>query len=132
MCLNGAERVTYTGRASVIDGDTVEIHGNRIRLFGIDSVESGQGGRPWLCGKDAAFALAGKIGEKPITCSGDEFDRYRCLIARCSLNREDLGGRMVENSWAVAFRKYSELYVAREVRLRRSEFGYGSGEFQMP
>lgn len=29
------------GRASVIDGDTLEIHGARIRLWGIDAPESG-------------------------------------------------------------------------------------------
>jgi endonuclease YncB( thermonuclease family) len=30
------------GQASVIDGDTLEIHGTRIRLYGIDALESGQ------------------------------------------------------------------------------------------
>ena len=30
------------GQASVIDGDTLEIHGTRIRLWGIDAPESGQ------------------------------------------------------------------------------------------
>jgi endonuclease YncB( thermonuclease family) len=131
-----AERVTYAGRASVIDGDTVEIHGKRIRLYGIDAVESGQRcqkeGKPWRCGRDSAFALADKIGERPITCSGDEFDRYKRLIARCSLHGEDLGGWMVENGWAVAFRKYSELYVERESRAREKRVGLWSSEFQMP
>ena len=51
------------GRASVIDGDTIEIHGTRIRLFAIDAVESRQscttfGGQHWSCGRQAAFALA--------------------------------------------------------------------------
>jgi endonuclease YncB( thermonuclease family) len=31
-----------TGQASVIDGDTLEIHGSRIRLWGIDAPEAGQ------------------------------------------------------------------------------------------
>jgi hypothetical protein len=31
-----------TGQASVIDGDTIEIHGTRIRLWGIDAPESTQ------------------------------------------------------------------------------------------
>jgi endonuclease YncB( thermonuclease family) len=30
------------GRASVIDGDTIEVHGTRIRLWGIDAPESTQ------------------------------------------------------------------------------------------
>ena len=30
------------GKISVIDGDTIEMHGKRIRLHGIDAPESGQ------------------------------------------------------------------------------------------
>ena len=33
-----AEEKQIVGVASVIDGDTVEIHGQRIRLFGIDAL----------------------------------------------------------------------------------------------
>lgn len=31
-----------TGRASVVDGDTIEVHGERIRFHGIDAPESWQ------------------------------------------------------------------------------------------
>lgn len=35
-------RVSVIGRSSVVDADTIEIHGQRIRLFGIDAPESTQ------------------------------------------------------------------------------------------
>ena len=54
-----------TSTASVIDSDTLEIYGQRIRLHGIDAPESRQlcrlDGKPWHCGKDAANALADKF-----------------------------------------------------------------------
>ncbi len=60
------------GTASVIDGDTIEIHGQRIRLHGIDAPEIRQlcrlDGRPWQYGKDADAALAEKIALRAETC----------------------------------------------------------------
>lgn len=61
------------GVASVIDGDTIEIHGQRIRLFGIDAPESSQlcarpGGERWRCGQRASLALADRIGRATVSC----------------------------------------------------------------
>ncbi len=77
------------GVASVIDGDTIEVHGQRIRLHGIDAPESRQlcplDGKPWQCGKDAANALAEKIARRPVTCEDLGCDRYDRIIARCAV-----------------------------------------------
>lgn len=125
-----------TGQASVIDGDTIEIHGQRIRLFGIDAVESRQrcsrDGQAWNCGRDAAFALADRIGRATIDCQGQEHDRYGRLVAVCFKGDEDLNRWMVENGWAVAYRRYSMDYVAVEDAARAARRGLWSSSFAMP
>jgi endonuclease YncB( thermonuclease family) len=67
------------GSATVIDGDTIEIRGQRIRLFGIDSPESAQlcqaGQKPYRCGQQAALALADRIGERTVRCHERDTDR---------------------------------------------------------
>jgi endonuclease YncB( thermonuclease family) len=42
LCAPQAFADNLSGQASIIDGDTLEIHGTRIRLWGIDAPESSQ------------------------------------------------------------------------------------------
>ena len=77
-----------TGTAALTDGETIEIHGQDIRLHGIDAPESGQrcyrpDGTPWRCGQKAALALDRRIGGGPVRCTWSEKDRYGRLIGTC-------------------------------------------------
>src|ERR1700736_3905621 len=78
------------GRARVIDGDTVDIAGARIRLKGIDAPELEQTctdrrGEEWACGKAATRELRAHVQRQELTCDTRGLDQYRRVLAICSL-----------------------------------------------
>ena len=131
--LVGADMV---GEARIIDGDTVEIDGERIRLHGIDAPESRQTcgiiGQEWRCGESATLALIDETNGQPVTCKGKNRDRYGRLIAVCYAGTDDLNAWMVREGWAVAYRRYSKDYVDEEVEARAAGRGVWRGDFMLP
>jgi endonuclease YncB( thermonuclease family) len=126
-----------TGRASVIDGDTIEIHGARVRLHGIDAPESNQvctdaAGAAYRCGQRAALALADRVGSAPVSCDAKDKDRYGRIVAVCSLDGIDLNSWLVREGLAIAYRKYSTDYVREEEAARAAKLGLWAGKFQAP
>ena len=125
------------GRAAAIDGDTLEIRGERIHLFGIDAPESGQTcldakGQSYGCGQKAALVLDARIGEGVVTCERKDTDRYGRVVAVCRDYGEDLGAWMVGLGWARASRADSTRYVAAEALARSRGLGMWAGQFMPP
>ena len=127
---------TIIGVATVIDGDTIKINGNNIRLNGIDAPERKQSctyeGSEWLCGQKATLALSELIRRETVNCHVSGRDRYKRSIAICFVGRLDLNAWMVEQGWAVANRKYLTDYVMQEDEARQEKRGIWKGEFVMP
>jgi endonuclease YncB( thermonuclease family) len=125
-----------TGPARMIDGDTLEVQGERIRLHGIDAPESRQlcrlDGKPWQCGEDATDALAEKIDRRPVACADLGRDRYERIIGRCAVAGEDIGAWMVQQGMALAYRRYSPDYVDQEADAQAARRGIWASEFVKP
>src|SRR5258708_36171678 len=95
------------GQASVIDGDTLEIHGTRIRLWGIDAPESsqlcrGEDSLQYQCGAKAANDRDAFIARRPVSCIPISLDRYGRTVASCSVGGVDLGEWLGRNGLALS------------------------------
>jgi endonuclease YncB( thermonuclease family) len=108
-----ANSADMVGQASIIDGDTLEIHGSRIRLWGIDAPESSQLCRgddslQYRCGAKAANDLDAFIAGRPVNCLPISLDRYGRTVATCSVGGTDLGDWLVRNGLALDWPQYSK------------------------
>ena len=132
-----------TGRARIVDGDTIEIRHQRIRLFGIDAPEARQfctfDAKPWRCGQQATFALAEFIGKAWVHCetvqqsgaaSGDR-EGYTGITAVCYLGRKNVNAWLVRNGWALDHGSKGT-YSAEQIHAKRQRLGIWRGAFEMP
>jgi endonuclease YncB( thermonuclease family) len=125
------------GFSKVIDGDTVHINDNKIRLHGIDAPEKRQTcikfGQEYNCGTESTEALLKKIEKKPIICKVElNKDRYGRFIGVCFVEEINLNKWMVRNGHAVAYRRYSKEYIQDEEYAKKEKIGLWSGTFLEP
>jgi endonuclease YncB( thermonuclease family) len=128
---------SIVGRASAIDSDTLDIHGQRIRLYGIDAPEGTQrcqnaNGQDYDCGQQATKALSNKIGQQNVSCNQRDIDQYGRIVAICWAGDENLNRWLVSEGLAVAYKRYSVKYVLAEITARFAGRGLWAGDFMEP
>lgn len=125
-----------SGPAQVIDGDTLDVAGVRVRLHGVDAPETAQGcladGETWACGREATRALLRRIDGRPVTCEARDVDQYGRMVAVCRRDGQDVNAWLVAEGWALAYRRYSADYVDEEASARTAHRGMWRGEFVVP
>lgn len=128
----------FVGQASVIDGDTLDIHGTRIRLWGVDAPESNQLCRGadsnlYRCGTKAANELDIFIARRPVSCTSVSADQYGRTVATCLVGTADLGEWLVSNGLALDWPRYSHgRYSAAQRDADRSARGMWAGSYVEP
>ena len=135
---SGACANDLVGQASVVDDDTLEVHGTRIRLWGVDAPESGQLCRDadsdlYQCGAKAANDLDTFIARRPVNCTPVAEDQYGRTVATCSVGGADIGEWLVRNGLALDWPQYSKgKYGSAQREADRSGRGMWAGSYVEP
>lgn len=127
---------SFSGPATAVDGDTLRMGDERIRLFGIDAPESLQTcdrkGAKWACGADAKALLADMVAGRIVECIARDRDDYGRIVATCRTGASDLSGVMVREGLALALPRFTDAYVDAEARAKSLGMALWSSTFQSP
>lgn len=133
---------TIRGDAAIVDGDTIRIGGQSIRLLGIDAPEISQPctphaittevAKPFDCGRRARQELSDYIDARPVVCETSSLDVYRRHLAFCSVEGVDLSSVMVRRGWAIAAGDYAYKYASEERMAKAERLGIWNTKFDHP
>ena len=130
------DKKTITGNAIIIDGDTIHINNDKIRLHGIDAPEINQtciyNQKEWDCGKKSYEFLKNLTFKKTVSCNIMNKDKYKRYIGICYVNKKNINSYIVEKGWAIAYRYYSKDYIEKEFIAKKNKSGIWKGEFEAP
>lgn len=126
------------GRARVLDGQTLEVAGERFHLQGVRAPALDQVchrlGKPYSCGRVARAALWDLVGGLDVTCTpAPEAAAVDAAVpALCTAGETRLNQRMVESGWALADPAAGDDYGALEDAAREAGRGLWRSEFDLP
>jgi endonuclease YncB( thermonuclease family) len=148
------EKKVLTGKPVAVDGDTIKINNQRVRLFGIDSFEADQlcrdrDNKSYQCGFVASLVMMDVMASvETITCNVINTDRYKRYVARCYFATgvdgdaieagageagSDVAAFMVAQGWALDWPHYSKgEYAGMQVAAARDKLGVWQGTFLEP
>ena len=122
----------FSGPAYVVDGDSLVMNEEKIRLEGIDAPELHQtctlNGVQYPCGVRARSHLRQLVKSGQVRCSAWQRDNYERLLGQCFVGETNINARMVSDGWAVAFGGYYE----EQNRAKKLNAGIWAGEFERP
>tara|TARA_B100001063_G_C16753152_1_gene551497 strand:- start:1684 stop:2160 length:477 start_codon:yes stop_codon:yes gene_type:complete len=134
---------SYASEVKIVDGDTINLNGDKIRFSGIDAPESFYKGREQLCLKKKIIIRCGKlskdflikiIGKNTVTCKKEKKpDKYNRILAECFVKGQSLSKALVKNGFAFDYPKYSKKkYSKFQKYAKKNKLGLWDMEFKFP
>ncbi len=125
------------GQVKVLDGDSLEIGEQRIRLYGIDAPELYQkcktkNNQDWNCGRESKAFLKEFIGTDSIECHEIEQDKYKRMVSICYKDDENINEAMISSGMAIVYKKYSNDFIKAETKAKALRIGLWQGKFMKP
>jgi endonuclease YncB( thermonuclease family) len=129
----------FSGKAYVLDGDSIKVNKKEIRLFGIDAPEYSQicldqNNKEYSCGQISKEFLINLIGGKKIDCYYAEFDKYNRYLSKCFINQKSINLELIKNGMAVVynFTESDEEMDKFEEMAKLNKIGIWQGSFELP
>jgi len=124
----------------IVDGDTLRIDGERVRLWGFDAPERRQScqmnGRSEPIGQEATAALRSILAAGPLRCQVRQLrDQNGRPVMECWAGSVSIGDEMVRSGWAWAVPRFSKnLYLPAQEQAEMENRGVwaGRGHCQAP
>lgn len=134
---------SFTGRAELIDGDTLWVGIHKVKLRGIDTLEKNQpclkDGKPFRCFEKTMAYLKRLTASEAFRCEVQssafgkpKMDRNR-YVATCYADNKDISHLLVINGWALATNTADGApYREAETAARITKRGLHQTEFMAP
>ncbi|ETX29269.1 thermonuclease family protein [Roseivivax isoporae] len=125
------------GTVRVVDGDTFDVGGTRVRLHAVDAPEhdqtcGGQGAARWACGAWVTAEVRRRYEGRRAECTARDEDRYGRVVATCRVGGRDMGAALVRDGLILAYPRYGETYVALEKEALVAGRGLHAAAMQRP
>lgn len=129
----------FSGKAHVLDGDSIKVGENEVRLVGIDAPEFKQNcfdsqNEQYACGQ-ASFEFLRNLAEgKNVECVYGQKDKYNRFLSKCSVKKTSINEEIIKNGMAVIYnfnesdKKMNEL----EIQAKTAKLGIWRGAFELP
>jgi len=131
------EGTRLAGLGTMVDGDTLRLNEQLVRIAGIDAPESDQQcelryGVAYACGAAASAMMAEILAQGPVECQALGRDRFGRILARCWQGTQDIGADMVRAGHALAYVQMSQAYLPQQEAAKHEKVGLWRGRYTPP